>query len=205
MYLCPGKLFSKVTAEPPSHVIVILASRTWQERHVVCTESVLAFSHTDREKLLDVIPLSEIIGIQDMGGLGTAELDDDAGRIKLEISLTDRYSDTFFSKFVAHQSAASADDKEKCRRVFDSIDTDKTGSCSIEELTIFLKRMFYTPEEIEKFIKSADADRSGEVSFEEFWNLQFKIGQGRRYRDVKVKVVKAENILNAGSVPKSKM
>ena len=185
--------------------VLIPACSTWQERKVACTESVLAFSHIEREKLLDVVPLNEIIGIQDMGGIGNADLDDDAGRIKLELILTDRSSDNFFSKFITHQSSTLADEKEKCRKVFDSIDTDKTGSCSIEELTIFLKKMFYTPEEIEKFIKCADADRSGEMSFEEFWELQYKFGQGRRYRDVKVKVVQAENILNAGSITKKKM
>ncbi len=37
-----------------------------------------------------------------------------------------------------------------------------------------------------------------QVSFEEFWSLRMKTGQKRRQRDVKVTVIKAENVLNAG-------
>ena len=39
---------------------------------------------------------------------------------------------------------------------------------------------------------------SGEVSFEEFWSLKEKLGQGQRFREITIKVVKAENVLNAG-------
>ena len=39
----------------------------------------------------------------------------------------------------------------------------------------------------------------GEISFDEFWTLKEKVGQGQRLRDVTIKVIKAENILNAGA------
>ncbi len=39
---------------------------------------------------------------------------------------------------------------------------------------------------------------ASQVSFEEFWSLRMKNGQKRRQRDVKVTVIKAENVLNAG-------
>ena len=134
----------------------------WQERRVVCTESVLAFSHVSEEKVLDAIPLVEILGVQDMGGLGTADLDDEAGRILLEICVTE---ENFFSTILVDQSDASLDDKQKCRQVFDTIDIDRTGSCSRNELTFFLKRLSYKPEEIDNFIRLADSDRNGEVYF----------------------------------------
>jgi hypothetical protein len=39
---------------------------------------------------------------------------------------------------------------------------------------------------------------SGEISFEEFWSVKEKSGYGERHRSVVVKVIKAENVLNAG-------
>jgi Ca2+-binding EF-hand superfamily protein len=94
---------------------------------------------------------------------------------------------------VGHESADN--EKEALQKIFLTIDTDGTGSCSIEELTVskhtmimnrinciagekqrkkskfdstcsaqvFLKKLFYTPKEIEEFIKLADSDQSGEV------------------------------------------
>ncbi len=56
------------------------------------TNSVLAFAHVDAEKMLDVIPLEEIISIQDCDGVGSADADDDAGRVLLEIELTVRFA-----------------------------------------------------------------------------------------------------------------
>jgi hypothetical protein len=58
----------------------------------VYTNSVLAFAHVDAEKMLDVIPLEEIISIQDCDGVGSADADDDAGRVLLEIELTVRFA-----------------------------------------------------------------------------------------------------------------
>ena len=55
---------------------------------MVYTDSVLAFAHTDEEKMLDVIPLEEIISIQDCDGVGSADTDEDSGRVMLEIALT---------------------------------------------------------------------------------------------------------------------
>jgi hypothetical protein len=39
---------------------------------------------------------------------------------------------------------------------------------------------------------------SGEISFEEFWSVKEKTGYGERHRSVVAKVIKAENVLNAG-------
>ena len=55
---------------------------------MVYTERAIALSHAEGEKLLDVIPLNEIISIQDCDGIGAADADEGAGRIMLEISLT---------------------------------------------------------------------------------------------------------------------
>ncbi len=155
-------------------------------------------AHVNAEKLLDVIPLAEILCIQDMGGLATADADEDAGRILLDIEITDRSLDSFFSKIVPATQKSTSEEKETYKQLFDTIDVDKTGSCSREEMTTYLKKLFYTREEIEEFIKTADSDNSGEISFDEFWSLKVKSGQGRRGRDLKITVIKAENILNAG-------
>ena len=50
----------------------------------------MAFAHIGAEKMLDVIPLEEIISIQDCDGVGSADADEDAGRVLLEIELTVR-------------------------------------------------------------------------------------------------------------------
>ena len=62
--------------------------RNWKTRRVAYSERVLALAHVGCEKLLDVIPLSEIISIQDCDGVGSADADDGAGRVMLEITLT---------------------------------------------------------------------------------------------------------------------
>ena len=136
--------------------------RAWKQRRVVCTDSVLAIAHVQEQKLLDTIPLVEIHSIQDMGGLATADLDENAGRILLEITVTDRHIDSFFARNFSSQSNSKFEEKIKCRKIFDTIDTDKTGTCSMEELTVFLRKMFFKPDEIAEFIKLADSDRNGE-------------------------------------------
>ncbi len=55
---------------------------------MVFTEWVICLAHPNGDKLLDVIPLEEIISIQDCDGIGSADADDGAGRILLEITLT---------------------------------------------------------------------------------------------------------------------
>ncbi len=55
---------------------------------MVYTEWVVGLAHPNGEKLLDVIPLHEIISIQDCDGIGSADADDGAGRVLLEITLT---------------------------------------------------------------------------------------------------------------------
>ncbi len=57
---------------------------------MVYSERVLALAHVGAEKMLDVIPLNEIISIQDCDGVGSADADDGAGRVMLEITLTVR-------------------------------------------------------------------------------------------------------------------
>ena len=146
---------------------------------------------------MEVIPLSEIVGVQEMGGLGDADLDDDAGRIQMEITLSDHQWFCFSNSF-SRKSAHSTDEKETCRKIFDSIDADNTGRCSMDELTTLLQKMCYSLEEKENIIKAAVANNKGYVTFDEFWGLQMAIGQSRRSRDLKVKVIKAENILNPG-------
>ncbi len=59
---------------------------------MVYTERVITLAHAGEEKMLDVIPLHEIISIQDCDGIGSADADDGAGRILLEISLTVLFS-----------------------------------------------------------------------------------------------------------------
>jgi hypothetical protein len=54
---------------------------------MVFTNSVVAFAHVGAEKMLDVIPLDEIIHIQDCDGIDVVETDEDAGRVLLEIEL----------------------------------------------------------------------------------------------------------------------
>jgi hypothetical protein len=66
----------------------ILLSRKWKDRRVVYTEKIIGLAHANGEKLLDVIPLNEIISIQDCDGIGAADADDGAGRVLLEIVLT---------------------------------------------------------------------------------------------------------------------
>jgi hypothetical protein len=52
---------------------------------MVFTDSVVAFAHSGAEKMLDVIPLSEIVNIHDCDGIDVAETDESAGRVLLEI------------------------------------------------------------------------------------------------------------------------
>ena len=54
---------------------------------MVLTQSVVAFAHVGAEKLLDVIPLDEIVHIQDCDGIDVVETDESAGRVLLEIEL----------------------------------------------------------------------------------------------------------------------
>jgi hypothetical protein len=54
---------------------------------MVFTDSIVAFAHVDAEKMLDVIPLDEIVHIQDCDGVNEVETDDKAGRVLLEIEL----------------------------------------------------------------------------------------------------------------------
>ena len=51
------------------------------------TEKILAFAKVDTDKMMDVIPLNEIISVQDCDGVSTADAETDAGRIYLEIDI----------------------------------------------------------------------------------------------------------------------
>jgi hypothetical protein len=54
---------------------------------MVATDSVVAFAHVGAEKMLDVIPLDEIVHIQDCDGVDEVETDEMAGRVLIEIEL----------------------------------------------------------------------------------------------------------------------
>ena len=54
---------------------------------MVYTDKVLALSRIGTEKMMDVIPLNEIISVQDCDGVSTADAENDAGRIFLEIDI----------------------------------------------------------------------------------------------------------------------
>jgi hypothetical protein len=129
-------------------------NRKWKDRRVVYTEKVLGLAHANGEKLLDVIPLTDIVSIQDCDGIGAADADDGAGRVLLEITLTvlfywplflcapesfgqDRNADGVMSKiFSSTGNESSADEKGSLQEIFRTIDTDGTGSCSIDELSV---------------------------------------------------------------------
>jgi hypothetical protein len=49
------------------------------------TDSVVAFAHVGKEKMLDVIPMNEIVNIHDCDGVDVVESDEKAGRVLLEI------------------------------------------------------------------------------------------------------------------------
>jgi hypothetical protein len=52
---------------------------------MVFTDSVVAFAHIGKEKMLDVIPMKEIVNIHDCDGVDVVETDERAGRVLLEI------------------------------------------------------------------------------------------------------------------------
>jgi hypothetical protein len=52
---------------------------------MVFSDSVVAFAHIGAERMLDVIPLSDIVHIQDCDGIDVAETDESTGRVLLEI------------------------------------------------------------------------------------------------------------------------
>jgi hypothetical protein len=54
---------------------------------MVFSKTVVAFAHVGAEKMLDVIPLDEIVHIQDCDGIDVVDTDDSAGRVLLEIEL----------------------------------------------------------------------------------------------------------------------
>ncbi len=73
-------------------MLILLNLRSdWKERRMVFTDSVVAFAHTGAEKMLDVIPLEEIVHIQDCDGIDVVETDESAGRVLLEIELKVSY------------------------------------------------------------------------------------------------------------------
>jgi hypothetical protein len=67
------------------HVVFIHVCSDWKDRRMVFTSRVVAFAHIGAEKMLDVIPLDEIVNIHDCDGINVAEADEKAGRVLIEI------------------------------------------------------------------------------------------------------------------------
>jgi hypothetical protein len=65
----------------------VIFIRDWKDRRVVYTNKIIAFAKANTEKMMDVIPLHEIISVQDCDGVSTADAENDAGRIFLEIDI----------------------------------------------------------------------------------------------------------------------
>ncbi len=97
--------------------------------------------------------------------------------------LQDLDVDSLLSKLFKLENGAN-DDKADFLKIFQSIDKSGDGRCSRKELTVdntasfkfpsaaradsiskqvFLKKLFYTPAEIDEFIRIADVDGNGEV------------------------------------------
>ena len=58
---------------------------------------------------------------------------------------------------------------QKYLTAFRQFDKDDSGSISIEELRIILEDDDeFSPEDVAKMLKDVDADKSGEITYEEF-------------------------------------
>jgi hypothetical protein len=80
---------------------------------MVFTNSVVALAHVGAEKMLDVIPLDEIVHIQDCDGINVAETDETAGRVLLEIELKVGAQSRIF--FFSFDSLNALRDNDFCR------------------------------------------------------------------------------------------
>ena len=61
--------------------------------------------------------------------------------------------------------------KEKAKQIFDQIDTNKSGKISKAELVAAFTKRGKTAKETEADFDKYDVDHSGELGFEEFFNL----------------------------------
>jgi hypothetical protein len=77
-------------------------------------------------------------------------------------------------------------DVDALRKVFDEIDTDKSGSIEATELLAALKRAGKNPsnDQVKTLLSTYDADKNGNLSFDEFqkmiadWEKLFPSGEG---------------------------
>jgi len=72
---------------------------------------------------------------------------------------------------------------EALREIFDLIDEDDSGSISLDEIRVMLKKLnrSVSEEEIQGVMKSLDIDDSSAVDFEEFKNI-FEMSDETRER-----------------------
>ena len=63
--------------------------------------------------------------------------------------------------------------EEEIKEAFSTLDYNKDGNITAEDITFFLEYIGEqaTEEEIEEMIKMCDADGNGEVSYDEFYKL----------------------------------
>ena len=166
------------------------------------TEFVVALAHPGKDKLLDVIPLHEIMNVQSVDGVSVADLYPDAGRILLEITVTDgnesAFSKWFYESLLSRTNSATEEGEEqRLRRAFRELDVDGSGALSLAEITQFLTNLGYSASEAKAFFETADSDGSGELSFNEFWEYREKeMSSARSRKLLKVTIIKAENVLN---------
>ena len=67
------------------------AARTYEKRRVIITDENLFFAHISKEQLIDYIPLSEVVSVDDLDGV-TA--DDDQGTDKAQVQSLDSVAST---------------------------------------------------------------------------------------------------------------
>ena len=64
-------------------------------------------------------------------------------------------------------------DVDALRKIFDEIDTDKSGTIECDELLQALKKAGKNPsnDQVKKLLATYDADKSGNLSFDEFHKM----------------------------------